>query len=127
MSADISELVAWQHVLEAAGRDALTEGAKVVAKGSLNIKNEARELAPKGPHTPGYASSIRYDIRTGADWVEAETGPTGGGQARLGAVLEYGSPTSPPHPHHEPAADHEEPRFFAACEDLAEKLMARHG
>ena len=127
MNTDISELVAWQKVLEAAGRDALDEGAKIVAKGSLNIKDEARRLAPTGPHIPAYASSIRYDVRTGADWVEGEVGPTGGGQARLGAVLEYGSPTSPPHPHHEPAGDHEEPRFYSAAEELAAKLVERYG
>lgn len=127
MTADISELVAWQKVLEAAGHDALAEGAKIIGKGALNVKNEARELAPKGPHVPGYAGSIRYDIKVEADAVEAEIGPTGGGQARLGAVLEYGSPTSPPHPHHETAGDHEEPRFWAAAEDLAAKLVERYG
>lgn len=127
MSADISELVAWERVLLAAGADAMAEGAKIVAKGSLNIKKDAQERAPKGPHTPGYAASIRYDVTTGADWIEGEIGPTGGGQARLGVILEYGSPTSPPHPHHEPALDAEEPRFYQACEDLAAKLIERHG
>lgn len=126
MSADISELLAWERVLLAAGADAMDEGAKIVEKGSLNIKNQAREMAPRG-HVPAYAASIRYDITSGADWVEGEIGPTGGGQARLGVVLEYGSPTSPPHPHHEPALDAEEPRFYAACEDLAAKLVERHG
>lgn len=127
MTADISELLAWGRDLRAAGRDAAGQSAKVVGKGALNIKNEARELAPKGPHVPGYASSIRYDIKVEADAVEAEIGPTGGGQARLGAVLEYGSPTSPPHPHHETAGDHEEPRFWAAAEDLAAWLVERYG
>lgn len=128
MSADISELVAWERVLLAAGADAMAEGAKIVAKGSLNIKNDARRMAPKTPHTPAYASSITYDITTGMDWTEGEIGPVAGAAQRgLGNLLEYGGHGTAPHPHHEPALDAEEPRFYAACEDLAAKLVERHG
>jgi hypothetical protein len=84
-------------------------------------------MAPKGPHTPHYASSISYDVKTGDDWVESEIGPARGRlQAGLGNLLEYGSANNPPHPHHEPAADAEEPRFYRAAEDLAAGLIERH-
>lgn len=128
MNADISELEAWERVLAAAGADAMSEGAKIVAKGSLNIKNDARRMAPKTPHAPLYASSITYDVTTGADWIEGEVGPVAGAAQRgLGNLLEYGGHGTAPHPHHEPALDTEEPRFYAAAEDLAAKLVERHG
>lgn len=128
MTADISELVAWQRALEAAGRDALAEGAGIVAKGSLNIKNDARRMAPKTPHAPHYAASISYDVETGADWIEGEIGPEEGRLQRgLGNLFEYGGHGTAPHPHHEPALDAEEPRFYKAAEDLAARLVERHG
>lgn len=128
MSADVSELLAWERVLAAAGADAMAEGEKIVAKGSLNIKNDARRMAPKTPHTPAYASSISYDITTGPDWIEGEIGPEEGRRQRgLGNLLEYGGHGTAPHPHNEPALDAEEPKFYQACEDLAAKLVERHG
>jgi hypothetical protein len=128
MSADVSELLAWARVLEAAGADAMSEGAKVVAKGSLNIKNDARRMAPRTQHAPHYASSITYDVTSGADWIEGEVGPVAGATQRgLGNLLEYGGHGTAPHPHHEPALDAEEPRFYAACEALAAKLVERYG
>lgn len=127
-SIDASELRAWETVLARAGADAMGEGEQVVSKGALNVKNEARRLAPKGPHTPHYAASINYDIETGDGWVEAEIGPAEGRLQRgLGNLLEYGSENNAPHPHHEPALDAEEPRFYDACENLAARLVERYG
>lgn len=128
MTADVSELLAWAKLLERAGADAQDEGEKVVAKGSLNIKTDARRLAPRGSHTPHYASSINYDITSKSGEIVGEIGPAEGRRQRgLGNLLEYGSRNNPPHPHHEPALDLEEPRFYEACEDLAAKLVERHG
>lgn len=125
---DISELGNWARVLAAAGRDADDEGAKVVAKGSLNIKNDARQRAPSGPHTPKYAASINYDVSEGAGWVEGEIGPVEGRPQRgLGNLLEYGGPYNAPRPHLEPALDAEEPRFYEQAEALAARLTERYG
>lgn len=127
---DMSEVVAWERVLDMASRDALDEGERVVAKGSLNVKTEARRLAPRGPHTPHYAASITYDVETNpaTGSVVGEIGPAEGRRQRgLGNLLEYGSSHNPPHPHHEPALDSEEPRFYAAAEALAERLVTRYG
>jgi hypothetical protein len=124
---DMSELMAWGKTLELAGAQAMAEGEKVVSKGSLNIKTEAKRLAPRGPHTPHYAASINYDVTVNARGeIIGEVGPAEGRRQRgLGNLLEYGSSHNPPHPHHEPALDHEEPRFVAACEALAERLVTR--
>lgn len=125
---DTSELDDWTRVLQAAGRDALTEGEKIVSKGALNIKTAARRDAPHGPHTPAYALSIGYDIRHGPGWVESETGPDKDlPQGPLGVLFEYGTVDTPPIPHIEPAGDAEEPRYYAACEDLAASLVERFG
>ena len=128
MSADVSELLAWARVLAAAGADAQREGAAVVAKGSLNIKNRARDLAPGSGHAKHYPSSISYDVTDQPGEIIGEIGPVQGRRQRgLGNLLEYGSSKNPPHPHHEPALDEEEPRFYAAAEELAARLVERYG
>lgn len=127
-SADVSELLAWGRVLAAAGAEAQREGEAIVSKGSLNIKNDARKLAPHGVHTPHYPESISYDVIAQPGDIIGEIGPAQGRrQWGLGNILEYGTPHNPPHPHHEPALDHEEPRFYEACEALAARLVERHG
>jgi len=127
MTADVSELTAFADLLRAAAGDAATEGRQIVAKGSLNIKTRARELAPSGGHARHYPASISYDILGEADDIIGEVGPVQGRRQRgLGNLLEYGSPNNPPHPHHEPALDEEAPRFYAAAEALAARLMERY-
>jgi hypothetical protein len=128
-TADVSDLLAWAKVLEAAGRDAMSEGKGIVSKGSLNIKGEARRLAPKGKHTPYYEASINYDVSVDPQGdIIGEIGPAEGRRQRgLGNLLEYGGPHNPPRPHHEPALDAEEPRYYQACEDLAARLVTRYG
>lgn len=126
MSADVSELLAWARLLEEAGRDAQDEGARIVSKGALNIKKRARELAPGGRHTRHYPASISYDLLVQPGEIIGEIGPAKGrAQWGLGNLLEYGSSHNPPHPHHEPALDEEEPRFYQAADDLAGRLVER--
>jgi hypothetical protein len=123
---DTSELDRWTDVIIAAGDDVLDEGKKIVNHGAFKMKARARELAPKGRHTPHYASSINYDVTVHRDEIVGEVGPTKGRrQWGLGNLLEYGSSHNRPHPHLEPALDEEEPRFIRACEDLAAKLLER--
>lgn len=119
---DATELDRWTDVLIQAGADVEKSAEGVVAKGSLNVKTDARRMAPHGPHTPNYRESISYDIRRGDGWVEGEIGPVAGRRQRgLGNLIEYGSPNNPPHPHLEPALDLEEPRFAAAAQAITEK------
>lgn len=126
LSIDTSELDAWTAVVAAARAEIRPAAELVVAKGALNIKNDARRLAPAGPHLPHYASSISYDLTSGLDWIQAEVGPVEGrAQRGLGNLLEYGSVNNRPHPHHEPAADAEEPRLWAAASALAADLVER--
>lgn len=124
---DTRELDQWADALRAAGDDALKQSERMVSKGSLNVKNDARELAPHGPHTPSYRSSISYDITTGEDRVEGEIGPDKNRrQGALGNLFEYGTVDTPAIPHLNPALDAEEPRFYEAAKQLAAELVERH-
>ena len=124
---DTSDLADFTADLKALAADAEEQGKGIVAKGALNVKNDARQFAPSGPHTPAYPRSITYDTRTGSGWVEAEIGPRhGAAQWGLGNLLEYGGPHNPPNPHLEPALDHEEPRFYQQAEEMLGRLEAKH-
>lgn len=117
---DFSELDRWSDVLATAGPITRAQARGVIAKGALNIKTEARANAPGGIYAPWYPSSINYDVTVVPEGYEAEIGPAEGRkQWGLGNLLEYGSSHNPPHPHLEPALDHEEPKFLDACEHLA--------
>lgn len=121
---DSRDLQMYEVLLEEAGQEILPEARKVVAKGSLNIKTDARRLAPKGPHTPHYAKSITYETGVTKTTVASEIGPEHGKmQAELGFIFELGLPQTPPQPHLNPAGDLEEPKFVKAMEDLAARLL----
>lgn len=125
---DAQRVKMFELVLNMAAADVLPEAAKVVAKGALNIKTEARKRAPSGPHTRRYKNSITYETKTLKASTQAEVGPdisVKNSQAPLGHLFEYGSPTSPPIPHFAPAGDAEEPRFEKAMEDLVARLLER--
>jgi hypothetical protein len=114
--------------LEAAPEKVMAEAEKVVKRGCLNIKRDARKGARGIAHAPRYPQSITYDTWRFADEVIGEAGPedgTGGGahQGFLGRILEYGGTHSGPHPHVSTAFLAEEPRFLAAVGDLAGDVL----
>ena len=94
----------------------------VVAKGALNVKNQARINAKEtsGTHAAKYPDTITYSEPTilGA-LVESEIGPEKRGQGNLGPILENGSVHNPPHRDLGRALDDEEPRFLAAAAEIA--------
>lgn len=119
------DLDRWAEHLDDVAARAPAEATKVVAKGALNIKNDARRRAKAiGAHVRRYPYTIGYDLDEQPDGASAEVGPDPEkGQGALGHLLERGSPTSPPHPHMLPAGVAEEPRFEKAMEDLAVRLL----
>ncbi|MEU4399778.1 hypothetical protein [Micromonospora orduensis] len=111
-------------VLESAADDAVDEGRKVVSKGALNIKKDARRFASGIAHAPAYPSAIGYDVRTAGTTVSAEIGPDKAKrQGALGNILEYGTVKNAPYAHLGPALDIESPRFVAAVEQLGVDLL----
>lgn len=100
------------------------ETAKVVGKGALNIKNGARRRVRGLKHARRYPYAIDYDLYTTPRGAIADVGANKDKpQGALGNLLEYGSVNNPPHPHIRPAADEEMPKFQAAMEDLAVKVL----
>jgi hypothetical protein len=112
-------------LLESAGK-AMIETRAVVAKGALNIKNEAkRNVEQSAPvHNAHAAGAITYDTKFLTGLAVAEIGydkARRGGS--LGNLLEYGGSKNQPHRDLGRALDNEEPRFVTALELLAEKLL----
>lgn len=112
--------------LAEAAAQAPEEALKVVAKGSLKIKNDARRRAAGIAHVPSLPSSITYDTHRTPTGAWGEIGPE---QQRRGGKLapfienEYGTPWSAPQPFMAPAARAEGPHFERAMQDLAERLL----
>jgi hypothetical protein len=110
----------------AAASEAAVGTRAIVAKGALNIKNDAkrnvRESAPV--HNAHAAEAITYDTKFQGSSVMAEIGydkSKRGGS--LGNLLEYGSAHNPAHRDLGRAADNEESRFGEAIALMAEKLL----
>ena len=121
---DRGDLDRWVAKMDQAISDTPNEAAKVVAKGALNIKNGARQRISGHPSAPAYPSSITYDTWMGLRGPMAEIGPDKNRrQGALGNILEYGTVKNAPIPHIKPAADEELPRFEAAMEDLAGRVL----
>lgn len=124
----MSELADLAADLRNAGDDVLDEGRKIVQKGALNVKTEARQLISGRAHLPHYPSSITYDtaIDHGGGSITAHIGPDKDkSQGPLGTILENGSIHNAPIPHLNPALDNEEPRFERAAGELGERLLRR--
>lgn len=124
---DGHELAALTRDLEKAAAIAPEEAAKVVAKGAVNIKKDARRRVSGLAHAPAYPYSIGFDpVQVTRTQAYTSIGPDKDRrQGPLGNILEYGSPKRPPVPHLGPAAEAEEPRFAKAADELAAKELNR--
>ena len=120
MRFDDSELRAWQRQLRTTPIRVRAEAMKIVRKGAMNIRDDARKrvreaIRPK--FLPKYAPQITSEVLGGG--LSAEVGPLDEGQGQLGRGVEFGSRHAGPIPHMLPAADAEEPLFQGAMGALA--------
>lgn len=123
-SVEHKDLDKYVQQLEYSEAELLPEAKRIVARGAYNIKKDAKSRAPRGPHLPYYADSITYETTLTKSSAYAEIGPDKHKrQGALGNLLEYGSPSSPAHPHMGPAGEAEQPKFAAAMEKLASKSV----
>lgn len=86
-------------------RDNLRKAVEITAR---NIKDDAKEnlqglSTPSISHIPYLPAAIEYQMEGNRYYVAAKVNAKGK-QARLIGVIEYGSPTSAPHPFLMPAA-----------------------
>ena len=123
---DMSEVNALAEELVQSDAKVREEGKRVVKRGAMKVKRNSRSSirASVGRrHPKWYASSIDFDLDDSG--LAAEIGPKlGKKQAFLGKILEYGSATSPPHPHMNPAADEEEPRMQDAVARMVKRALS---
>lgn len=96
----------------------------VVNRGALQIKNAWKARWSGYAHLPHLPSAISYDIAGGGGVWVAEIGPDKTrSQGPLGNIIEFGSRNNAPIPGGLPAARAEEPLFFKAAADAAEKAV----
>lgn len=123
---DTAEVEGWADLLVDSAGVAPKEARKVVAKGALNVKTDARRRRSGSRHFPRLARAITYESHDtpGGGW--AEVGPEHGKpQGNLGHIMEHGSLKTAPEPYMRPAAERELPRFEKAMEALAVKGIDR--
>jgi hypothetical protein len=123
---DTSEVEAYADLLVDSAGVAPKEARKVVAKGALNVKTDARRRRSGSKHFPRLPTAITYDSHEtpGGGW--AEVGPDHAKpQGELGHIPEYGALKTAPEPYMRPAAEREMPRFEKAMEALAVKGLDR--
>lgn len=115
---DTSELKSLSVNLGRASGAMVAEARAVIAKGSLNIKNDARDNVSDDPYWKRLAQKINYE-QVG---LSSEIGYDDEGQGELAGIYEFGSVKREPHPTLLPAFDREAPRFEKAIADLAGKV-----
>ncbi len=124
MPFDSSEVAALGKVFSFAIIGSIPAVTAVVAKGALNIKNDAAQRVSGLRHAPAYPKAITYDTGISLSGPFADIGPDKSKrQGALGNLLEFGSKKNAPRPHMAPAAEAELPKFEAALEALAVKAL----
>jgi hypothetical protein len=110
--------------LAIAGARMTVAATALITKGALNIKNDWRTSASGLKHAPAYPASITFDVIKTPAMISAEIGPDKQKrQGALGNLIEYGSVHNPPHLDGARALASEQPRFYAAAEDVAGKSV----
>jgi hypothetical protein len=96
---------------------------KAVQDSGKRLQADARSRARAiGGHSRGYPNKITSTFTPGRS-PSVEVGPILGGMGSLGGILEFGSPTSGPHPHLHPAFDEEVPKFDEAVVQVAGETL----
>jgi hypothetical protein len=118
-SGDVTDLV---QLLAQAPAVMVGEARAIVKRGAQNIKTDAQRRIGQPKHAPAYSRAISYETGESATKAWAEIGPDKNKrQGPLGNILEFGSPTSAPHPHMAPAAEAELPKFERFMQAAAAK------
>jgi hypothetical protein len=126
MTVDVHGLEALALQMDQVAATAARDARQIVSKGALNVKTDwrANAQATAGVHARHYPRSIGYDLTTLPVGASAVIGPDKGmRQGALGNLLEYGSVHNPPHNDGGRALLTEEPRFLAAVQALAARLL----
>lgn len=116
---DFSEVRALSASLGRAPSALIAEARAVIARGSLNIKKDARARVSDDPTWKRLESTITYE-QVG---LTSTIGYEDRGQGELAGIAEFGSARHDPHPALIPAANAEAPKFTAAMSEAAAKAL----
>ncbi len=128
MGAQVHGMDEWIADLESLPERAPKMFRPIVSRAGVQIKRDwkarweaIRKTRTHLPHLPrgiGYDTSEKDDVYS----LSVGVNPTNR-QAFLAKVIEYGTPTSAPHPGGQPALDAEIPRLMKAAEKAAADLL----
>jgi hypothetical protein len=121
MSAPIRDL---ERDLGRVGAATLPKARSIVAKGSVNVKQDAATRISGLSHAPHYPKTIGFDLYELPFQIRSRIGPDKEKrQGALGNILELGTQNNPPHPHLVPALDAEEPKLVRAAHEAGIALL----
>jgi hypothetical protein len=127
MGANSSGLRGLSDDLRAAVERLVPEAKKVVGKGCLEVKRDAKRVIrarSRRGYLPHYPRSISYEVKAAGAVITGEIGPDPAKpQGGLGGLLEYGSINNAPIPHLGPALDREEPVIARYLEELGVSVL----
>lgn len=112
------------RAFDESAQEIVHEVEKVTGKACRNMQLDARRRVTGLKHLPHLGRSFTYDVSSSGATVRGEVGAEHERlQGKLDVFLEYGSPTSAPHPHWAPAADKEIPVWERYVEEAAAKVL----
>ncbi len=123
---DSADVAKYADLLVDAAGVAPVEARKVVAKGALNIKTDARRRRAGSAYFPLLTRAITYESHETRTGGYAEVGPEQDRpQGDMAHIPEFGALKTPPEPYMRPAAEAELPRFEKAMEAIAVRPLER--
>ena len=121
MNRDLENLVS---DLRGAGEWTQQRAVVVTERRAEKVRDDIRRLAPS-TGLPHYAERITHEVRREGYEIVAEIGAEVGGQGSLGHILEHGTADTPPHAHHGPGLDLNEPGYVEDMADLLDPFQRR--
>ena len=103
--------------LRGAGEWAQHRAVEVTERRAERVRDDIRRLAPR-TGLPHYAAKITHEVRREGYEIVGEIGAERGGQGSLAHILEFGTSRTPPHAHHGPGLDLNEPGYVKDMADL---------
>lgn len=121
MNVDTSQLDKLADDLARAGDKIEKDARAVVFKGAMNVKASWKSNAADASRV-GYrlGNAIGFDLEDGGLTAKIEAQGSG---AEFGAILEYGTATSPPYNLAKRALDKEDPKFERAMRKIARDVF----
>jgi len=125
MLVDKHELTVLEHDLRHAGDELIDDVYDITEDTIVTMERSAARAVRGFTHLPWLPRSFTHDVTKRGHEVRGETGADWSLlQGRLDVYIEYGTPTSHPHPHWAPAHERYTPvwvdRLEEACADAVE-------